>query len=219
MSSRGPPTKGANTGPFPLPPPAPPPSAAQPQPSPLLTHIFFPSVSSVSTALQAHESRGPGSYGCCTFLCFLQMMLPKGTLETWDRREPPAHWEDGKGQAVPNIWGVRPFKRTRETGGGSQESGSSEIKQRTSLEAKRHTTSLEATGKLPGPLLRGQASVLPALSFLSAPPSPVFLPSKAGWSSTCLWKPPLRPLVHYDLSFPKIPPEFVRAIHSRTYSD
>lgn len=124
LSSRGPPTKGANTGPFPLPPPAPPPSAAQPQPSPLLTHIFFPSVSSVPTALQAHESWGPGSYGCCTFLCFLQMMLPKGTLETWDRREPAGLWEDGKGQTVPNIWGVRPFKRTRETGGGGQESGS-----------------------------------------------------------------------------------------------
>lgn len=34
-----------------------------PSPSPLLGHISFPSLSSFQTALQAHESPGPGSYG------------------------------------------------------------------------------------------------------------------------------------------------------------
>lgn len=83
---------------------------------PLLSHVSFPSLSSFQTTLQAHESRGPGSYCYWHFLCFLQVTLPKVTMETWGRGEPAGLRENLKGQesAKYNLE-TGSFRRSRQT--------------------------------------------------------------------------------------------------------
>lgn len=82
---------------------------------PLLSHVSFPSLSSFQITLQAHESQGPGTYCYWHFLCFLQVTLPKGTMETWGRGEPAGLRENLKGQESAKYLETGSFRRIRQT--------------------------------------------------------------------------------------------------------
>lgn len=82
---------------------------------PLLSHVSFPSLSSFQTMLQAHESQGPGSYCYWHFLRFLQVTLPKVTMETWGRGEHAGLQENLKGQESAKYLEMGSFRRIRQT--------------------------------------------------------------------------------------------------------